>query len=288
MSADWYPSRYGADDEAGALNEITADGIVAAARLVRTGRVFDLAHVLHAEVPAFPGRTYTQVVAPDQEPVGANQVHWVVEQITATQQMGTHLDGLNHLHVGDRTYNGHRLADICTPYGTSRLGIDTLPQVVTRGLCLDIAAVRGVDRLAAGEVITPDDAEKALATAGLAVRPGDAVLFHTGHGALWYDDPAAYATGEPGPGRALGEWLAAHRVALTGCDTWSFGPYPPEDPDAPFVVPQTLNTRHGVVVAENLRLAELARARVAEFLLVIAHATLRGATGAWVAPLAII
>jgi kynurenine formamidase len=281
-------SKYGPDDEAGALNEITADGIVAAARLVRTGRVFDLAHVLHAEVPAFPGRTYTQVLEPDQEPVGTNQVHWVVEQITATQQMGTHLDGLNHLHVGDRTYNGHRLTDIRTPYGTSRLGIDTLPQVVTRGLCLNIAAVRGVDRLGPGDVITPDDAEKALAAEGLAVRPGDAVLFHTGHGSLWYDDPAAYAAGEPGPGTALGEWLAAHRVALTGCDTWSFGPYPPEDPDAPFVVPQTLNTRHGVVVAENLRLAGLVRARVAEFLLVIAHAKLRGATGAWVAPLAII
>jgi kynurenine formamidase len=285
---NWYPSRYGAVDEAGALNEITADGIVAAARLVRTGRVFDLAHVLHADVPAFPGRTYAQVLEPDQEPVGANRVHWVVEKITATQQMGTHLDGLNHLHVGDRTYNGHRLADIRTPYGTSRLGIDTLPQVITRGLCLDIAAVRGVDRLAPGDVITPDDAEKALAAAGLAVRPGDAVLFHTGHGALWYDDPTAYAAGEPGPGTALAEWLAAHRVALTGCDTWSFGPYPPEDPDAPFVVPQTLNTRHGVVVAENLRLSDLVRTRVAEFLLVIAHAKLRGATGAWVAPLAII
>jgi kynurenine formamidase len=282
----WYPSRYGADDEAGALNEIAPEAVVSAARLVRAGRVFDLAHVLHADVPAFPGRTYTQVLAPDQEPVGTNRVHWVVEQITATQQMGTHVDGLNHLHDGDRTYNGHRLADIRTPYGTSRLGIDTLPQVVTRGLCLDIAAVRGADRLAPGDVIIPEDAEKALD--GRAVRPGDAVLFHTGHGALWYADPAAYATGEPGPGTALAEWLVAHRVALTGCDTWSYGPYPAEDPGAPFVVPQTLNTRHGLVVVENLRLTELVDAGVVEFLLVVAHAKLRGATGAWVAPLAVV
>lgn len=283
----WYPSRYGPDDQAGALNEISAGAVVAAAGLVRTGRVHDLAHVLHADVPAFPGRTYTQVLQPDQNPVGTNRVHWVVEQITATQQMGTHLDGLNHLHDGDRTYNGHRLADIIEPHGTSRLGVDTLPQVVTRGLCLDIAAVRGVDRLPPGDVITPADAEKALAAAGVGVRAGDAVLFHTGHGALWYDDPRAYAAGEPGPGTALGEWLVGHRVALTGCDTWSYGPYPPEDPGAPFVVPQVLNTRHGVVVVENLRLVELAREGVAEFLLVIAHAKLQGATGAWVAPLAI-
>jgi kynurenine formamidase len=284
----WYPSRYGVDDEAGALNEITADAVLSAARLVRIGRVFDLAHVLHADVPAFPGRTFTQVLQPDQEPVGTNRVHWVVEQITATQQMGTHVDGLNHLHDGDRMYNGHRLADIRTPYGTSRLGIDSLPQVVTRGLCLDVAAVRGVDRLPPGAVLTPDDAEKALAAAGLVARPGDAVLFHTGHGALWYTDPAGYAAGEPGPGTALAEWLVDHQVALTGCDTWSYGPSPAEDPDAPFVVPQTLNTRHGVVVVENLRLSELVAAEVHEFLLVVAHAKLRGATGAWVAPLAVV
>ena len=62
---------------------------------------------------------------------------------------------------------------------------------------------------------------------------------------------------------------------------------PAEDPDQPFVVPQTLNTRHGVVIVENLYLAELTAARVTEFLFVMSHPKLRGATGAWVAPLAI-
>jgi kynurenine formamidase len=285
----WYPSRYGPDDQAGALNEITAEAVVGAARLVSSGRVYDLAHVLHADMPAFPGRTYRQELLPDQDPVGRNRVHWVAEQITATQQMGTHLDGLNHLHDGDRAYNGHSLADIRTDYGTSRLGIDTLPQIVTRGLCLDVAAVHDVDRLQPGYLITPDDAEKALAAAGVgSPRPGDAVLFHTGHGLLWDADPAAYTAGEPGPGTALADWLVEHRVALTGCDTWSYGPVPPEDPNEPFVVPQHLNTRHGVVVVENLYLDELHRDGVAEFLLVIAHAKPRGATGAWVAPLAIV
>lgn len=83
-------------------------------------------------------------------------------------------------------------------------------------------------------------------------------------------------------------WLADRRVALTDCDTWSFDPYPPESPDAPFAVLQLLNVRHGVVVVENLRLADAARDRLGEFLLVISHAKLRRATGAWVAPLAIV
>ena len=51
---------------------------------------------------------------------------------------------------------------------------------------------------------------------------------------------------------------------------------------------QTLNIRDGVVVVENLRLEEAARDHVNEFLLVISHAKLRGATGAWIAPLAIV
>ncbi len=60
------------------------------------------------------------------------------------------------------------------------------------------------------------------------------------------------------------------------------------DPARPFVVPQTLNVRHGLFIVENLNLAELAAARVVEFMLVLTHARVRGATGAWVAPVAIV
>jgi kynurenine formamidase len=285
----FWPSRYGADDQAGALNEIDAAHVVRAAALVREGRVFDLAHVLDADVPAFAPRSFRQYLTTDpNRRVGANEVNWIVEYVTAPSQIGTHVDGLNHLHAGDRMYNGHRLADVVAEHGTTRLGIETLPQVVTRGLLLDVAAVRGVDRLAAGDVITVADAQAALDRHGLSVEPGDAVLFHTGWGTWWGVDNDAYSAGEPGPGTELAAWLVTHRVALTGCDTWSYGPVPPEDPDRPFVVPQTLNTRHGVVVAENLHLHELAAAGVGEFLFVLSHPKPRGATGAWVAPLAVV
>jgi len=296
----WWPSKYGAGDQAGALNEITPAGVLEAVRLVQRGIVFDLAHVLHEGIPAFAGRTFRQYLTTNYHHInrrrsdagpdgwGRNSVNWIVEQVTATQQMGTHMDALNHLQVGDRTYNGHRLADIAEDHGTNRLGVDTLPQIVTRGVLLDIAAARGVDRLEPGDVITVDDVTTALAAARTEVRAGDAVLFHTGWGAHWGNDNDRYGTGEPGPGMAVAGWLVDHAVALTGCDTWSYGPVPAEDPNEPFVVPQTLNTRHGVVVVENLCLAEAARAGLTEFLLVISHAKLRGATGAWVAPLAIV
>jgi kynurenine formamidase len=300
VEPDVRTSRWGPDDQAGALNEITAAKLIDAVSLVRRGEVHDLAHVLHQDIPAFPGRTFRQYLTTNYHQInrrgplageaglGRNNVNWIVEQITATQQMGTHMDGLNHLQRGDRTYNGYRLADIVEDFGTNKLGIESLPQVVTRGLLLDITKVRGVERLEPGDVITVADAEAALDAAGLVVTPGDAVLFHTGWGRLWGVDNERYAAGEPGPGQDLGTWLADRRVAVTGCDTWSYGPYPAEDPDEPFVVPQRLNVDHGVVVLENLRLAEAAQRGLTEFLLVVSHAKIRGATGAWVCPLAIV
>ncbi|TVZ03508.1 hypothetical protein EAS64_24325 [Trebonia kvetii] len=59
-TSQWWPSKYGADDQAGALNEITPGKVLEAVRLVRQGRVYDLAHVLHRDIPAFPGRTFRQ------------------------------------------------------------------------------------------------------------------------------------------------------------------------------------------------------------------------------------
>ena len=88
--ATWYPSIYGPDDQAGALNEIGADNVVRAAQLVREGRVFDLAHVLDEHIPAFPGRSFRQYLtttayhlnqrSPNAgcDGLGKNNVHWIV------------------------------------------------------------------------------------------------------------------------------------------------------------------------------------------------------------------
>jgi kynurenine formamidase len=292
-------SRYGPGDQAGAFNEATATGVVRAAGLVRSGTIFDLSHVIDDGIPAFPGRTFKQLLTttahqlnrrrPDAGETGwgQNNVNWIVEQIEATQQMGTHVDALNHLQIGDQVYNGWTLDAIVEEYGTNRLGIDTLPQLVTRGLLVDVAKFKRVQSLAAGEVIGPDMVHEILDRRGLQVEPGDAILFHTGWGRQWAN-AEAYLAGEPGPGMAMVEWLADARVSLVGCDTWSFGAVPAENPARPFEVPQTLNVRHGIVVAENLALGELAAADAAEFMFTLSHARLRGATGAWVAPLAII
>ena len=283
----WWPSRFGADDELGMLNHVDDGKRLEALALVRRGRMYDLGRVLDEHVPVFPGRFFRQTLVttahhanPDGG-VGDNGVNWITEQVTATQQLGTHLDALSHLQSGDRGYNGWTVADLAGTAGVRRLGVEGVPQILTRGWLVDVPARRGVERLEPGDVVGVED------LAGVEPTPGDAVLFHTGWGARW-DDAEGYLGGEPGPGCAVAHWLAERGVALTGCDTWSFGPVPPEDPARPFEVPQILNVRHGVFVVENLDTAALASDGVRAFALVLTHARLRGATGAWTSPIALV
>src|ERR671935_81355 len=109
-----------------------------------------------------------------------NEVNWLIELVTGTLQIGTQLDGLNHLQMGDRFYNGWRARDIVEDWGTNKLGIETVPPILTRGVLVDVARHRGVERLQAGEVIGLDELEAILRAQGTPVGPGDAVLFHTG------------------------------------------------------------------------------------------------------------
>lgn len=296
----WWPSRYGAEDQLGTLNEITPAKLVAAAQFVREGRSFDLGRTLDADVPRFPGRYWQQTLVsgahfsnrrrPGGTPAGwgANRLNWITELVTGTLQIGTHLDGLNHLQIGDRFYNGWRAEELVEDWGTNRLGIETVPPIITRGVLADVARLRRIDRLGAGDVITAGELEATLAAGGVTAEPGDALLIHTGWGKLWDDDPGAYISGEPGVGLEAARWLVERRVALTGADTWSFGAVPGEDPEQPFLVPQTLTVRHGLFIMENLDLADLAAAGVTEFLFVLTHGKTRGSTAATIAPAAVI
>jgi kynurenine formamidase len=293
----WWPSPFGEDDQQGMLNHITDAKRREALALVREGRLYDLGHILDEKVPVFPGRYFRQTLvttahqinADPGEPrptgLGDNKVNWITAVIAGTMQEGTHIDGLNHLQIGDRGYNGWSVAALAGPAGTKWLGAETIPQIVTRGWLVDVTAVRGVDQLRGGDVITTEDVHRALG--GREPAPGDALLFHTGWGGLW-TDPDSYLAGEPGPGMELAQWIAGRGVALTGCDTWSYGPVPAEDQARPFEVPQTLNVRHGVFVVENLDTNELAAHGVSEFAFILTHPKLRGAAGAWTSPIAMV
>ncbi len=294
----WWPSRYGADDQLGTLNEITPAVMQRAATLVKTGTVVDLGRVLDDQTPKFPGRFWHQVVdvsphytnlrRPDRvgKGWGKNQINWITEIQSGTFQVGTQLDSLGHIQIADRFYNGWRTEDVVESWGLNRFGMETVPPIMTRGVLLDIAALKGTARLEAGYVISIQDLEQALARQKLSLQAGDAVLLHTGWGSLWGQDNTAFLAGEPGPGLAGIHWLYERRIALLGTDTWSIGPVPGEDPERPFVVPQTMYVKLGLVGLENLATEMLAQRQVYEFLLTVTHAKTRGSTAAIIAPAA--
>jgi kynurenine formamidase len=257
----------GVNDEIGMLAHVDEAKRREALGLVREGRLYDLGRVLDESVPVFPGRYFRQTLVTTAHHEGGS---WITEQIAGTQQIGTHIDALSHLQIGDRGYGGWTVAELAGTAGVMRLGVETVPQIVTRGWLVDVTGVDVVDVEHLG---------------GIEPTPGDAVLFHTGWGHHW-DDPETYLSREPGPGMAVAAWLVEHGVALTGADTWSFGPVPAEG--RPFEVPQTLNVEHGVFIVENLDTAALAADGVREFALILTHPKLRGATGAWTSPIALV
>ena len=270
-----------ATQEIGNLALIDDAKRAAALSEVRTGGMYDLGHVLDEHVPVFAGRYFKQTLvttAHHANPgggVGENEVNWITELVSGTMQLGTHLDALSHLQMGDHGYGGFTVRELAGTAGVNHLGVETVPQIVTRGWLVDVPG------LGPGGVIRPEDCRD------IDPEPGDAVLFHTGWARHW-DEPDVYVSGEPGPGCELAQWLADRRIALTGCDTWSYGPVPAEDPERPFRVPQILNIEHGIFVVENLNLAQLAADGVRRFALILTHPKLRGATGAWTSPIALV
>src|ERR671939_471673 len=157
-AATWWPSTFGADDQIGMLNHLTDATRLRALSLVRTGRLYDLGRVLDEHVPVFPGRAFHQTLATtahhaNMGGVGENQVNWITEVVSGTTQLGAHLDALSHLQIGDCAYNGHRVDDLASPAGVTRLGAETIPQIVTRGWLVDVAPLEH------GDVITPAEVD---------------------------------------------------------------------------------------------------------------------------------
>ena len=301
VGAPWWPSRWGADDQAGASNWITPEKILDALRLVRTGRVYEMGRVYESTMPKFGDRAFTLRIpgGPTGGPFGNNRIVWHDEFIaTEIGQVGTQFDGLGHIGVAvrgeDRAemrfYNGLTAAEISNAYGLKKLGIEHVKPIVTRGTLLDIAAVKGRN-MNLGEEITVADIDTAIQRQNLpadAIKPGDAVFFNTGWGSLWNKDNTEYGKGEPGIGLAAGQWCIQKQVCVVGGDSWGVEVVPNPDANLAFPVHQDLITKNGIFIHENLDLSTLAADRVSQFVYVMLPLRIKGGTGSPGRPIAIV
>src|SRR5215471_1457833 len=77
------PSKWGAGDERGSANHVKPQSVLNAARLIKTGEVIELGHVLSADMPLSPTRTFNMTVKRTAAPSGTNRRTGNEEIITA-------------------------------------------------------------------------------------------------------------------------------------------------------------------------------------------------------------
>jgi kynurenine formamidase len=282
------PSKWGAADERGSANHMRPSNVLRAMRLVKSGDVIELGHVLRSDMPLYGSRRF-EVRRKRSVPVpaangGSSNEEMVIAELG---HVGTHIDGFAHHTIGADLYNCVKQSEVATPSGFTKLGIENAGALITRGVLIDVAALKGVATLPPSYEITVADLEQALRRERLALRPGDAVIINTGWGTLWDKDNARFERSCPGIGVKAAEWLAAQDPMLVGSDNWPVEVFPNPDPQLIMPVHQIMLAANGIHLVENMKLDELAAKRAYEFALVVEPLKIAGATGSTVAPIAI-
>jgi kynurenine formamidase len=282
------PSKWGAGDERGSGNHMKPASVLRAIQLIKTGEVIEIAHVLNDKMVINPGRKFDVTVKRTfmndfSNRRGSNE-ELVVSEIG---QVGTQFDGFAHQSHEDSHYNCFKTGAIATRTGFTKLGIEKVGMLMTRGVLIDVAALKGVDTLPDTYEITPKDLQDALARQRLTLMPGDAVIINTGWNRLWGKDNARYVKSCPGIGVAAAEWLAKQDPMLVGADNWPVEVAPNPDPKLSLPVHQVLLVVNGIHLLENLKLDELAGKQVYEFAFIMQPLKAQGFTGSTVAPVAV-
>jgi kynurenine formamidase len=204
----------------------------------------------------------------------------------------THIDAMSHVFWDGRMYNGRPAGDVPTDRGALQGGVDLARHgIITRGILLDVPAVRGDDFLQFDDFVTAADLTAAEERVGARAEPGDVILIRTGYGARRSDGDVSSV--QPGLAPECIDWIAARSPAAIGTDTGTdcVGPWyaQQEVPDPVHVVALAAM---GMWIIDGCELEELAAACALrdrhQFLLCIAPLRLKNATGSPVNPIAIL
>lgn len=294
--------RWGDEDERGTLNTITPQAQRAAAALVREGLSVSLerpikpAHVAPDHEGALPRAAVVQrmLSGPPTRTTGSTDQLSIV----AHGYTDTHLDAFGHHFHDGKMYNGFSTSDhVSMAEGLSRGAIAAFETgVFTRGVLVDIPALKGVAFLEPGTPIYVEDIEAWERFAGVTIGPGDAVFFRTGR---WQAEaqrgPWDIAKLAAGLDASVIPWLRARDIALVGTESaMSVMPLPPTtqvtNPDDYLPAHNFALVTLGMPLIDNADLDALARTARSlgryTFLFTVAPIRVKTATGALVNPIA--
>ena len=296
----WWPSPlWGAQDEAGASNWITPEKIMKALTYAKNGKVYELGHPYERTMPTSATRSYKLSVVDTGPAAGTNKQLGNEEVISGELgQVGTQFDGPGHIGAlikyGDGTtkavyYNGFTQEEVVHPDGLMHLGVQNVKPIISRGILIDVAGYKGLNRLANSYEVTLADVRGAMAKQGIqesSITPGDVIIFRYGWAQLW-KSPKDFSYNPPGIGLEVAAWLVAKKICMTGGDTATTEVTPNPNPELTVPVHQELMMKNGIFNLENMDLESLAADKAYEFLFIFTPIRFVGASGSPGRPIAI-
>lgn len=257
---------------------------------ISSSRIYDLEQPRYFEAPIFPSHAPGFVYALHRRhEQGTGQARTSASgTIFMAEHSGTHIDALCHQAENMHLYSGDAInPQIQTPTGFTALGVETIPPLIARGVLLDVARARAVERIALGNPITSAELQAIAQVEHLTLREGDVVLVRTGNGAFWHDASVYLQAG--GMSADASSWLASLGVRAVGADNVAWDEVGTVDPELQVSLPGhlILLVRHGIYIIENLNLEELARDKCYECTFICLPLKMRGATGSPVRPIAL-
>jgi kynurenine formamidase len=280
--------RWGPNDQLGTLNFITAEVTAAAASAVLSGQTVSCARPLPTQsAPDNPTPVVHHMIGTATEGYGADYFALAPHGYSTS-----HIDALCHIFHEGKLYNGYDTETV-TAHGAAKLGIHHLRSgIITRGVLVDVPAIRGVEALEPGEPIFPEDLESAERTTGVTVGTGDALLIRTGRW-RWREThgPWSPSEGLAGLDASCLAWLHEREVAVLGSDGVS-DVLPSRVDSVPMPIHTVAIVAMGVHLLDNLDLDELSVACTTagrwSFLLAVAPLVLHQGTASPVNPIAIL
>lgn len=228
--------KWGPEDEIGTLNYTQPEDIVAAAQLVRKGKVISLGLNYDENGPQgakskYPSmgrinplhtmlRTGTDAYSGVLDKRGIRAAD---DMVVIPLQCGTQWDGLGHVFYEDNMWNGYDCREVSSA-GAQKCGIEkTKNKMVGRGVLLDIPRMKNVAVLEDGYGITNEDLDNAASFHNLEIKRGDFVIVRTGQmeAKLKVGSWDGYPGGDaPGFAFETLEWIQNREIAAIASDTW--------------------------------------------------------------------
>ena len=212
--------KWGPDDEVGSLNYLGPEQVLAAARLVTSGKVFTLQRLIGDPKgdPVWPGRTpaeRTQILDEYNWDEGAGGpaypggLHYADDKISAFLQGSTQYDALGHVWFDGKLWNGYDART--TIGGLEKASVQPIAErgIVGRAVLLDMARFLGKDNLDSAETFTHVDLLACAKAQGITIEKRDILIIRTNFLKLFFDLGDKFYEGFCEPGLVYSPELVA-------------------------------------------------------------------------------